>query len=459
MANQTIINKFKYICFKEKKFSAQNFQERYSRIWTKEGITVFLEKDEDVIFNEIVKEFFSDPLIHQNYSVNDVEKSVQEIISRVFKEPRKKREEKIKKEVDSFLQSLSSNINDWVFILPIENLKLSIRQLKTNDVILYRFNRYRAKKYLEMVRYNLDQNKYYKNKDNAKNQLVNQIRKYTVSPLLNCDCVAEIRVKGTLDGARQKALRKLDFALSFIKLFAHVSNLSLKSYFGPSGEIIPSNIRSILCYKSDKTEFYPRAERTGILFPYELDKEKIKIMKKYGFNIILNIERKNDKTDLETILLNSLLWYSKAYDIPVIREAKDARLRSGNSKQSEESEFFSLGNKFLKFIIALECLLIFGRENKRDNISKRSSYILTDSYDERSKIQKYLKEAYDIRSKIVHEGGYAVSKAETLKLMYYVQQVIITFIRFKNKWKIKTNEDFYQWLEKNRLIDRLRKSS
>jgi len=456
MDNQIIINKLKHICFKETNFSAQNFQQRYSRIWTKEGFTVFLEKDEIVIFNEIIKEFFSDPIIHQNYSVNDVEKSVQEIISRVLKKPRKKREEKIKNEVDSFFQSLSANINDWIFILPIKNLNLSIRQLKINDVILYRFNKYRAKKYLEIVRYNLDQNKYYKNNDNAKSQLINQIRKYTVSPLLNCDCAAEIRVKGTLDGARQKALRKLDLALSSIKLFTHVSNLCLKSYFGLSGEIIPSNIRSILSYKSDKTEFHSRTERTGFLFPYELDKEKTKIMKKYGLNIILGIERETDKTDLEIRLLNSILWYSKAYDIPVVREAKDARLKSENSKQSEESEFFSLGDKFLKLIVALECLLIFGRENKRDNISKRSSYILIDSYDERAKIQKYLKKAYDIRSKIVHEGGYTVSESETLKLMYYVQQVIITFIRFKNKWKIKTNEEFYQWLEKNRLKDRLR---
>lgn len=453
MDKQIIINKLKHICFKETKFSAQNIQERYSRIWTKEGIAVFLEKDEGVIFNEIVKEAFSDPIIHQNYSVNDVEKSLQEIISRVLKEPRKRREEKIENEVDLFLQSLSANLNDWIFIFPIENIKLSIRQLKINDVILYRFNRYRAKKYLEMVRYNLDQNKYYKNKENEKKQLVNQIRKYTVYALLNYTC-AEIGVKGTLDGARQKALRKLDFALSSIKLFTYVNNLSLKSYFGPSGEIIPSSIRSILVYKSDKTEFHPRTERTGFLFPYELDKEKIKIMRKYGLNIILGIERKNDKTDLETRLLNSILWYSKAYDIPVVRQAKGARLKSGDSKPSEESEFFSLGDKFLKLIVALECLLIFERENKRDNISKRSSYILSDSLEERVKIQKYLKEAYDIRSKIVHEGGYAVSKTEMLKLMFYVQQVIITFIRFKNKWKIRTNEDFYQWLEKNRLQDR-----
>lgn len=182
-------------------------------------------------------------------------------------------------------------------------------------------------------------------------------------------------------------------------------------------------------------------------------------MKELGLNIILGIERKDNKADLEKRLLNSILWYSKAFDIPVVREVKDATSRPGSSTQSEENEFFSLGDKFLKLIVALECLLIFGRENKRDNISKRSSYILTDSYDERVKKQRYFKKAYDIRSKIVHEGGYIVSQEETLKLMNYVQCIIIRFIRFKNRWKIKTNEDFYQWLEKNRLQDRLRKNA
>lgn len=458
MDNQIIINKLKQICFKEEKLRAQEFQRKYSKIWSRRGITVFLERDENIIFNEIIKEIFSNTKIHHNFSWKDVEKAVQDIITRALKEPRKKREEKIRNEVDSFFQSFSRNINDWIFIIPIENLKLSIRQLKINEVIFYRFTRYRANKYMEMIRSNLDRNKYYSNKENIKRALINDIKKLFVVKLVNNTCV-EIQVKGTLDRARQKALRKLDIVLSFLKLFVPVDNSSLKSYFGPYGDIVPSNIRSILGYKSDKTEFHPRTERTGYLFPHDLDKEKIKSMKELGLNIILGIERKDNKADLEKRLLNSILWYSKAFDIPVVREVKDATSRPGSSTQSEENEFFSLGDKFLKLIVALECLLIFGRENKRDNISKRSSYILTDSYDERVKKQRYFKKAYDIRSKIVHEGGYIVSQEETLKLMNYVQCIIIRFIRFKNRWKIKTNEDFYQWLEKNRLQDRLRKNA
>lgn len=454
MDKNKIIGKLKSICFKTKKISPQDFQNKYLKIWTRDRISVFLEKDEALIFNEIVKEIFSDPVLYQNFSVADIEKKLQEIISKVLKEQVNKREEKIKNEIDIFLQSLNSKIKEWVFIFPIENLNLPIRQLKLNDIIFYRFTNYRANKYLKIIRNNLDQNPYYQNNRQFIDQFVNQIKAYNVSPLIDKIC-AEIKTKGTLDGARQRALRKLDFILSFIKLFTPVGDSSAKSYFGLLGEIIPPNRRSILSYKSDKTEFHPRIERTGYLYPYEIDKEKTKTMRQYGLRTLLNIEKKNNRTDLETRILNSILWYSKAFDIPIFRKPEGTKLQSNDSFVSEETEYFSLGDKFLKLIVALESLLIFGRENKRDNISRRSSYIITDSHENRVEIQKYLKKTYDIRSRIVHEGGYVVSQAETLKLMLYVQHVIISFICFKNKWKINTNEDFYQWLEKNRLRDRL----
>jgi hypothetical protein len=455
MDKNKIISKLKNICFSTKKISTQDLKTKYSKIWTREGIAVFLEKDEALIFNDIIKEIFSDPVIYQNFSVSDIEKELQEIISKVLSEQMNKREEKIKNEIDIFLQSINSKIKEWVFIFPIENLKLRIRQLKLNDIILYRFTRYCANNYLKIIRNNLEQNPNYRNNRQFIDQFVNKIKTHNVSRLLDKAC-AEIKIKGTLDGARQRALRKLDIVLGIIKLFAPLGTDSAKSYFGLFGEIIPSNLRSILSYKSDKTEFHPRMERTGYLYPYEIDKKKIKTMRKYGLRLLLDIEEKNEKTDLETRILNSILWYSKAFDTPIFREIEDTRLQSDTDSISEESEFFSLGDKFLKLIVSLECLLIFGRENKKDNISRRSSYILTDSYDQRAEIQKYLKEAYDVRSKIVHEGGYVVSREETRKLMLHVQHVIITLVRFRNRWKIKNNEDFYQWLEKHRLRDRLR---
>ena len=455
MDKKIIIRKLKSICFKTEKISSQDFQYKYPKIWTGEEGAIFLEKDEALIINDIIKEIFSDPVIYQNFSVSDIEKELLGIITKVSKEQMNRREEKIKNEIDDFLRALNSKIKEWVFIFPIENLELKVRQLKLNDIILYRFTRYRANKYLKIIRNNLEQNPNYRNNRQFIDQFINQIKSHNVSPLLGKTC-SEIKTKGTLDGARQRALRKLDLILGFIKLYSPVDSVSAKSYFGLLGEIIPSKWRSILSYKTDRTEFHSRIERTGYLSTYEIDKDKIKTMRKDGLRLLLDIEKKDNKTDLEARILNSILWYSKAFDTPIFRKIEDTRSQTDASNIYEESEFFSLGDKFLKLIVSLECLLIFGRENKRDNISRRSSYILTDSFDQRDKIQKYLKKAYDIRSKIVHGGGYVVSQAETLKLMWHVKRVIINLIRFRNRWKIKTNEDFYQWLEKNRLRDHRR---
>ncbi len=450
MDKNIIIGKLKTICYRTKKISAQNFQNKYLKIWTRNGIDVFLEKDEVVIFNDIIKEIFSDLNVYQNFAISDIEKELQVIISKVLKEQVNNREEKIENEINALLKSLNSKIMEWVFIFPLENLKLSMKQLKLNDIILYRLTNYRANKYLKSVRNNLLKNPSYQDNVQSVDQQVEQIKNLYVSRLINKVC-AEIKVEGSLDGARQKALRKIDVILGFIKLFSPVGTASAKSYFGLQGEIMPNNLRSILNYKSDQTDFHPRLERTGYLYPYQIDKETIKTMQQYGIRILLKIENKNIRNDVETRLLNSILWYSKAFDIPIFRNPKGA---SSRSNISEETEFFSFGDKFLKLIVSLESLLIFGRENKRDNISKRSSYIITDSHENRVGIQNYLKNAYDMRSKIVHDGEYVVSQDELLKLMFYVQHVIITFIRFMNKWKIKSNEDFYQWLEKNRLKDR-----
>ncbi len=67
-----------------------------------------------------------------------------------------------------------------------------------------------------------------------------------------------------------------------------------------------------------------------------------------------------------------------------------------------------------------------------------------------------LQNAYNIRSKMVHEGDYSVTQGEAIELMNLVQHIILTLIKFIGRWKIKTNEDLYQWLEKNRLRDRKR---
>ena len=226
-------------------------------------------------------------------------------------------------------------------------------------------------------------------------------------------------------------------------------------YFGLKGEIVPRSIRSIIRERKDKQSFNPSRETIGYLFPFKLDKTRLNFMRKNGFNKLKTIIVKKKQTDVEKRLINSILWYSKACDIPDIKKVEERKPFSKKDRaDNEEIEFFNLSDRFLKLMISLECLLIFGRENKRVSLATRSSYVLTDNKEQRKRLQDYVKKRYDTRSKIVHEGSFVASKTETNGFMNYVQSVIISLLIKKDVWRLNTDEDLYQWFEKNRLRDR-----
>lgn len=453
MNKDKLIDNLKKICLNTTPLTPDFFKEhKYSKMWMRKGITVFLSKEDTVYYYNLLKEIITEKNIAQSFTIADIEKLVREIISEVLKlNTKDDMENKIISEVDNFLQNLQKQIEEWEFIIPIENMDILTCRFTISEVELFKFSKYQYFKQLKEYKQILNSNIHYKDNTDFKKSAVKQFRKHNLDPLLNHTC-ARIKVKGTHEGAKQLAIKKVDFELSLIKLFGYYNDSSNRMYFGIKGEIIPYNTRIIIGKKTDKKSVHPTWETTGYLFEFTLDKKRRDFMKKNGFNTIRKLLAKTNKTDLDLRILNSIYWYSKAYDIPEIKKVDDKKT---TTNKCEEVEYFYLGDKYLKLMIALECLLIFGRENKSFNIKTRSSYILTDNKQQRKQLQKYAQEAYETRSKIVHEGGYIVSKSETNSLMNYVQSVIIALIKFKKKWKLHNNEDFYQWCEKNRLKDRL----
>ena len=142
MNKQFIIDHLKKICFNPKPLSSRPFTYEHLKIWTREGITVFLDKNELQNYNEILKEIITDPAIYQGFSMKDIEKSVQEIISRVLRTEPEGRENKIIEEVDSLVANLNRRVHDWIIVVPLENIELVLRQFKVGDVLLLRFTRY-----------------------------------------------------------------------------------------------------------------------------------------------------------------------------------------------------------------------------------------------------------------------------------------------------------------------------
>ncbi len=453
MNKEKITENLKAICLNTQPITPETFKEhKYSKMWMREGINVFLSKEDESYYDDIIKEIITERSIVQNFAIADIEKSIQEIISRVLKLKTKKgKENKIVKEVNNLISELNKQIEEWEFIIPIENMDIVSRKFKIGEVELFKFTKYQYNKKLKEYKRILNANKYYKNKEDERMNIIEFFKRNNLKPLINYTC-AKVIVKGTHSGAKQVALKKIDFELSLIKLSGYYNDSSNRMYFGIKGEIIPYITRTIIGKKTNGNVIYPTMEKTGCLQKFVLGSTRRIFMRKNGFDKIRKLITKMNKTDFDNKLLNAIFWYSKAYDIPETKKVEDKKV---STRSYEEVEYFNLGDKYLKLMIAMECLLIFGRENKSYNIKTRSSYILTDDKEQREKLQKYIQKAYETRSKIVHKGGYIISKVATNSFMNYVQATIIALIKSKDKWRIRRNEDFYQWCEKNRLLDRL----
>ena len=453
MDKNKLIENLKKICLDTKPLTPNFFKERkFSKMWMRKEISVFLNQEDLKPYYDILKEIVLDPNIAQNFSLKDIENQVQEVISNVLKlATNELKTNKITEEVDNLIKNLESKIEDWIFILPIENLKLIRRTINIGDVKLFTFTKNQYSKHLKNYKLILNNNEHYKNNKKFKDDAINNFKKYFLNNLINWTC-AEVKVKGTNEGAKQVAIKKTDLALSAIKLYNYSNDDFYKRYFGIKGEIIPPNNRQIISLKVNQHHLNTSLEKIGYMYPFELDKQRLKFMFKNGFKKLALLYNKKKKTDLDQRIINSVYWYSKAFDVPEVKKVDDGKVKT---QPTEEVEYFNLGDKFLKLTIALECLLIFGKENKAYNLKTRSSYLLEDRKEQRIELQKYMQKAYETRSSIVHEGGYGVSKKETNAFMNYVQSVIIVLIKFKERWRLKTNEDLYQWFEKNRLNDRL----
>lgn len=89
----------------------------------------------------------------------------------------------------------------------------------------------------------------------------------------------------------------------------------------------------------------------------------------------------------------------------------------------------NLGLAFLSLMIGLEALLNPGQYELRYRISRNAAVLLGKNYEESESIFKEIRELYDKRSKLVHEGNKkAISQEDVLKLRDYVRKSIKTIL-------------------------------
>lgn len=414
-----------------------------ARWWYRKGCTIYLDDEDLKSYYKILNSIISDEVISYCFTLKEIDNLLMEVITNLFKNKSKTSiNKKIKLEINNLKTKLFSDISDWEFTIPLENITFD-RKTNLSNITFLKYNKYWLNRNLKKLRDILKNNSHYN--EEFKEKLIERQKRLFLENLLGEYC-AKINIRGTYDGAREKAIQKIEELLSLIKLHSFSSDsLNHMSYFGIKGSIIRSSHRVLI--GSKQNNLTPSIERVGYLFPYNFhDTNKQIHRKKGGFLKTLKL-LKDQRNNLEKRILTSIYWHSKAFDIPIVSKKKGFHDR----RENYVSNRFNLSQKFINLIISLESLLIFGREVKSKNVSNRASYILSKNTLDREHTRKLFKRIYDIRSKIVHEGYNLISQEDVRLLIDYSKGIIINVIIKKANLKWKNSKDFYVWLEKERI--------
>jgi hypothetical protein len=418
------------------------------KMWTRRDIVVELDVDETKEFYVAIEEILKDDFFKKNFSVKFLEKKLEDILSEALKLKEQERSNFIKKELTNLKIYLQNEIREWIFIVPINNLSIK-RTFSVGNIKFYVINNYRKKKIENILLNILKNNKNYTDTDNQKKKILRDVQKIYINPISGSTC-AEVKVKGVLDYAQELAFHRIRLAISALKLYAYPNDDSYKRYFGVFGEVICPANRVCLRYTVDGKRFNPSVEKIGYLNQFLLDKDRIKFMKANGFNKLNEMLKKTNPNNVESRLLTSIYWFGKAMSLQVYYD-KD-KIYGDYTKKHENLTYFEFSERFIKLFTALECLLILGnREPISTNLTRRSALLLAKDYDKRKKIKKRVRDLYTKRSSIVHHGEEFIPKSDLAYLTTLVQAAIITFIKIKDRYNLRNQQDLGSYFEKLEL--------
>jgi hypothetical protein len=336
-------------------------------------------------------------------------------------------EEMIKTEVDRCLNILIESIEERRVLIAIESFKLEgIPELRIGNVRFVEYDLIH-----EMMRSNLyeivDRNPTIPQED--KNFNKTHLEEISIKPFLNKVC-ADITVISEAEKSYSKALYEVDNAVNLLRcyiplLFSRGSKVQIGIY-GDHNNIC-AGFRSFLSIKQNGG-FNCNSERFGPLIPYIMSPDKLKHLKDNCYlDLLGSILAKDAKSrkDLEKRLINSIRWIGTG-------------IHSGNDC-----------DKFLMYIIAIECLLIKRHEEgNTSSITERCAFLLSDLPEKRFQNDKKMKTLYDTRSRIVHEGLTEITAEEAGSAQWLAISCLFAICKKLDKWQ--NLDELINWVKKQR---------
>lgn len=375
----------------------------------------FLNKEGIKCFTSILEVLKKDEDIRRKFSDRYLEETLRDLVIDLLAVVPQRIVTAVRVGVTQLFSILSQPDFNWLVIMPIINLKINgLRLCNIGCVTFTDFSKNRENTILRNM------------KKRAKNLMRKKVFpkfRNRVVAIAHVSAVDEIRAQEL----GEKTIREAIDVLRFYRLNPHLRNISLKRNNIDVAGRIQSDEKITLCLRKPTKikQVHPFFERTGFLFPLEINSAIMKSIRQHGFNVFREILRRDekDRTEFEKRLLSAVNFCAL-------------------STIDGEST-----NSFVNSMISLEAVLLKDREQKSGNLSERVALLAGKDRDEKKWLFNEMIRLYRTRSEIVH-AGYADPTESDLRLLQLINYTcIIRLIRLYRRRKFVMISDLIKWCQ------------
>jgi hypothetical protein len=389
----------------------------------RDGYSFMLKGDTIAEFDKFVHLVSKDPNF-KDVSIKTIENEFLDLII-CLKETSDLNKEKITSQIDSYLSKLGGLVEEFRVIVALDNLKLEgMDEIKIGNIRIVPFSSI-ENKIKEYINKTIDLNLYYNKdqKDILKKESFEKIQNFSGK------VCADIIVNAEGEASFIKALREVDSVINLLRcyiplLFSRGMDITL----GLSGAIIKGH-RIVASFKEGGGFTFHRS-RIGPPDNYILDKEKMKILEEnYHLKEISEMLAKDisSRSKIEKRICTAARWI-------------------GTGMVEEED-----CDKFLKFSVALECLLTGQKEEISTHLAERCAFILHEEHINRLDSFKKVKRLYNIRSEIAHQGKMEIESDHLNEIKWISIICLMNICNNIKKYHWQDFEDLANWVQERKF--------
>jgi hypothetical protein len=324
-------------------------------------------------------------------------------------------DDKISKEIDRLLVDLESRIDEWNVVIPLENITLNeIDSLEIGDALILN-----SDKMSEIL------------KDTAMIKDISGSPFFSIQKEIKNNVCACIKVKYDSQEIYEPALDRIEPIINILRIYAYRNpGIMLSSPINAArvkiGICGTANAakRLMISFKPGKG-WGARISGSGFHPNLVLDRDFLKsIERNYKFKSVNDLLCKSEPSKYERQILTAIRWIGLGIDDDIGSD------------------------KVIKFSIALECLILYKDETSKSlALAERCAYILGINSEERRKIQEKVKDLYDLRSRIVHDGENSINDKDIDELRELATKCLFKILEIKDKYKLEGTEDLKKLIQ------------